>query len=50
MHIVILGAAGMVGRKLSHTWHLGGKELIALSLVDATNRRNLLIFPRMYPW
>jgi D-erythronate 2-dehydrogenase len=39
MHILILGAAGMVGRKLSqylaNTGHLGGKELTALSLVDA---------------
>jgi D-erythronate 2-dehydrogenase len=39
MHIMILGAAGMVGRKLSqhlaNAGHLGGKELTALSLVDA---------------
>jgi D-erythronate 2-dehydrogenase len=39
MHIMILGAAGMVGRKLTqylaNAGHLGGKELTALSLVDA---------------
>jgi D-erythronate 2-dehydrogenase len=38
MHIMILGAAGMVGRKLTQhltsVGHLGGKELSALSLVD----------------
>jgi D-erythronate 2-dehydrogenase len=39
MHIMILGAAGMVGRKLTqhlaNAGHLGGKELTMLSLVDA---------------
>ena len=39
MHIMILGAAGMVGRKLTQhlatAGHLGGSELTALSLVDA---------------
>ena len=38
MHVMILGAAGMVGRKLTQqltrVGHLGGKELTALSLVD----------------
>jgi D-erythronate 2-dehydrogenase len=38
MHVMILGAAGMVGRKLAQhlvsAGHLGGKELTALSLVD----------------
>jgi nucleoside-diphosphate-sugar epimerase len=38
MHIMILGAAGMIGRKLVHhltsTGHLGEKEFAALSLVD----------------
>jgi len=38
MHIMILGAAGMVGRKLTQhlasAGHLGGEELTALSLVD----------------
>jgi nucleoside-diphosphate-sugar epimerase len=38
MHIMILGAAGMIGRKLTQhlvNGHLGGKELTNLSLVDA---------------
>jgi nucleoside-diphosphate-sugar epimerase len=38
MHIMILGAAGMIGRKLTehlaNAGHLGGRELTALSLVD----------------
>jgi nucleoside-diphosphate-sugar epimerase len=38
MHIMIIGAAGMIGRKLTQYLatfgHLGGKELSALSLVD----------------
>jgi nucleoside-diphosphate-sugar epimerase len=38
MHIMILGAAGMIGRKLTNhlagAGHLGEKELVALSLVD----------------
>jgi len=38
MHIMILGAAGMVGRKLTQhlasAGHLGGEDLTALSLVD----------------
>jgi D-erythronate 2-dehydrogenase len=38
MHIMILGAAGMVGRKLTEhlaiAGHLGGEQLTALSLVD----------------
>jgi D-erythronate 2-dehydrogenase len=39
MHVMILGAAGMIGRKLTqhlaNAGELGGKELTALSLIDA---------------
>jgi len=56
MHVMILGAAGMVGRKLTQqltrVGHLGRKKkLTALSLVDTIEpeERNPPIFPGMYP-
>jgi nucleoside-diphosphate-sugar epimerase len=49
MHIMILGAAGMVGRKLTHqlvrAGQLGGKEMTTLSLVDVMEPEKLAGFP-----
>jgi len=40
MHVLILGATGMLGRKLvaeiGHTGHIGGEKVAKLSLVDVT--------------
>ncbi|MGE4253560.1 MAG: NAD-dependent epimerase, partial [Parvibaculaceae bacterium] len=38
MHVLIIGAAGMIGRKLtarlSHDGRIGGQEITRLTLVD----------------
>lgn len=34
MHIAIIGAAGMIGRKLVADGGLGGREITGLTLVD----------------
>jgi nucleoside-diphosphate-sugar epimerase len=54
MHVLIIGAAGMIGRKLAQRLirdgGLGGGEISALTLVDVTTPENPEEFAAESPW